>query len=437
MKTGDSRSKTQSVLIIDPALKSRAGHHLNITKALIGIIESQGWEARVLVSIWAAGDIKRELGATGCFHHTLYHRRDWSQLGFRRQCFAFAEILRRQIARWKTLPSVVIFPCCDQVQYNGFAKLAGDLKLPWEPTIFAWHMFPPRMDLELGDSRAVPQRDEYRTAFHNIKSVLGKTGALHIATETKSLRDTYGELSGLPVTLLRSPSILEGLTPPSGRDLNSPVHIVVTGHANVSKGYDLLPAALGDALRKRPNVRFTIHGTISGTGNATAMTKTFEAIKEAAPGVETFTNALDMESYYGVLRSADLILLPYDPKVYRNRGSGIFDESINLGIPTIAPVNCEFAADAIDGRRAIGIKAHTPQAISDAIVAAVDGYSPLAEQARAYALQLEEKKSPRKFVSAILEASNSGDLPGLKESFWQDVWHSFRYVTGAIVSLVP
>jgi glycosyltransferase involved in cell wall biosynthesis len=437
MEPNDSLYKTHSVLIIDPALKSRAGHHLNITKALIAIIESQGWEARVLVSLWAEGNIKQELGATGSFHHTLYHRRDWTQLGFKRHSFAFAEILRRQIIKWKTLPSVVIFPCCDQVQYNGFAKVVSDLELPWRPAVFAWHMLPPRIDLGLGDIGSAPQQDEYKTAFRNIKSALGNTGALYIATETKSLAKTYSELSGLTVTLLRIPSILEDFTPPSGRQLLNPIHVVVTGHANVSKGYELLPAALSGALLKRPNLRITVHGTISGTAKPKAMMKTFKAIKEAGPCVKILTSALDINSYYDLLRSASLLLLPYDPKIYKNKGSGIFDESMILGIPTIAPVDCEFAVEAIDGHRAIGIKAHSPPAISDAIIKAVDSYGQLATQAHSYALQLGEKKNPTKFILAILNSSKAGDLHGLNESIWQRVWHGFKYLIGAIVSLVP
>jgi len=425
------------VLIIDPALKSRAGHHFNITNALIATAKDHGWEARVLVSIWAPADIKRELGATGCFHHTLYHRQDWSRFGFDRQSFAFAEILRHQIAKWKTLPNVVIFPCCDQVQYNGFAKAVRDLNLPWKPAVFAWQMFPPRVDLSLGDVRSLPQVEEYKTAYQNIKSILGAAGALSIATETSSLSDTYTQLSGVPVVILRSPSVLEGITASAAQSPDSLLHVVVTGHANAGKGYERLPAALADVVNKRPNIRFTVHGTISGTENRTTMMKTFEAIKDIGSRVETITHALDTEGYYKLLQSASLLLMPYDPVTYRTRGSGIFDESLNLGIPTIAPEGCEFAAAAIQDKRAVGITAHTPQAIRDAIVSAVDNYSQLAAATRAYASQWQEKKSPKEYVTAVLDTAEAGDWPGLRQNTWRRMWHGIRFVTACVVSLVP
>jgi glycosyltransferase involved in cell wall biosynthesis len=101
--------------------------------------------------------------------------------------------------------------------------------------------------------------------------------------------------------------------------------------------------------------------------------------------VAVSTEALSAEDYISWLCQADIVMLPYDPYVYRTHGSAIFDEAVALGIPVVAPQGCDFPRSAIEEGRAVGIVDVTVEGLVDAICAAADRIDELAGRAEAYA----------------------------------------------------
>ena len=66
--------------------------------------------------------------------------------------------------------------------------------------------------------------------------------------------------------------------------------------------------------------------------------------------VSPIIGPMDLEEYYRVLDFCDVVLLPYDPSMYRFRGSGLFAEAVAYGKPVIvsAGTAMENAADRGD-----------------------------------------------------------------------------------------
>jgi glycosyltransferase involved in cell wall biosynthesis len=138
----------------------------------------------------------------------------------------------------------------------------------------------------------------------------------------------------------------------------------------------------------------------------------FEALRGLGPQVVTNSQVLESEEYLEWLQKADLVLLPYNPEVYRSRGSGVFFEAARLGIPAIVTADCAFAQEAFARRRAVPIERYDSDGVADAILKAVRGLGPLTERARAAALAGTVAKSDATRTALELLAARIRDAKG-------------------------
>ncbi len=84
---------------------------------------------------------------------------------------------------------------------------------------------------------------------------------------------------------------------------------------------------------------------------------------------------------HSVLRRGDIGLLPYDPVGYRRRGSAVFHEVEELGIPIVAPGGAGFAADAISEGHCLGFDRFSPSSISATVLDAIARFDDLTSAA--------------------------------------------------------
>lgn len=76
----------------------------------------------------------------------------------------------------------------------------------------------------------------------------------------------------------------------------------------------------------------------------------------AVQRVQVCQEVLASDEYLARLAEADLLLLPYDPDVYRRRGPGAFSDAHHVGIPVVAPKECAFARPALDDGWGVAMK---------------------------------------------------------------------------------
>jgi hypothetical protein len=134
-----------------------------------------------------------------------------------------------------------------------------------------------------------------------------------------------------------------------------------------------------------------------------------------------------------LLLSADLVVLPYNPQSYKNRGSGIFSEATTLGIPVVAPMGCKFAFAAIEERRATGIENHTAASLADAVSLTINDFEVLRANAKSHAEKLDTEISSRDFIANILTFAPTVDVAnthvGLTKRFWRSLKDYARQFT--------
>lgn len=245
-----------------------------------------------------------------------------------------------------------------------------------------WLLFPPD---QRGLGAHEPDgalRDEYREAFRALKTSIGNPARLHVYCETEELATAYADVTEVQVGVQAGPSMIARRRDIRPTRLDEPV-VACVGHANEAKGYRLLPEAIALALRSNARIRFMIHGTTSNR-DVTQDPETFAALRAMGPRVDLKTGVLSPGDYEEHLQSADLLLLPYDPQIYRSRGSGVFNEATLLGKPTIVTAGCGFAKAAFAEGRSVAIENFDSAAIAEGILQAVEQLESLSSKARAF-----------------------------------------------------
>ena len=158
---------------------------------------------------------------------------------------------------------------------------------------------------------------------------------LQLFADTKPLAELWSKLLDIPITSVPLP-----VTVPVGqaRPANVPPNLVFPGGGRTEKGYCLLPTMVA-ALKER--AQFTIHSGRIDRRSEPAIQKAHRALEaQIGPRVQVIERDLEPDDYLALLRDADLMLLPYDPRAYGPRSSGILAEARALAIPAVVPRGC-------------------------------------------------------------------------------------------------
>ena len=166
------------------------------------------------------------------------------------------------------------------------------------------------------------------------------------------------------------PTLLVSMARAGRRAGNAAPNVISMGVGNTAKGYDLLPGAVARVLRSNDDVTFWIHGVVANSNRAHNLA-IFESLSNMGRRVVTSNAVLTPEEYLAHLLQADLVLLPYDEKVYGMRGSGVFNEAREIGIPIVATRGCGFAAPAFRQGWGVEIAERSPSGVAEAILEAV------------------------------------------------------------------
>ncbi len=386
-------------MIIDPALQGIGGHHYSAAERLAAETGAVGGGYRILCSSRADSNVISTLKAERCFSESIYGRTDAGMLEFERRAKAISKDLVRMV-RW-TRPDLLILPTCDPVLLHAAALSIRSIG-GWQPTILAWFLYPPE------DAQA---QAEYRVAGVSLASVLSSPDQVHACCETTAAMRLLEGCLPFPLERRPGPSALANAiwSPEWGIDAPSCGPIVAcVGHANLGKGYALLPDALLLATANDDSVVFRVHGFIDRR-DAVQDFETFRRLSTLGPNVRVHNGVLSTQRYQEFIAAADILLLPYAPEVYRSRGSGVFNEAERLGKPVIAPRECAFAEEAFAEGRAVAIEKLNPRGIADAIAAAISGLSQLKERA---AIHAGKRKSDglQPLLTKLLKVS-PGPLP--------------------------
>ncbi|MFY9655295.1 MAG: glycosyltransferase, partial [Methylocystis sp.] len=189
----------------------------------------------------------------------------------------------------------------------------------------------------------------------------------------------------------------------------SPPIVAFVGHLGDRKGLALIPGLIRELERRNVKVRWTIAGECFQP-ESSAFSE-IESLAGSHCNVSLAIGPSGLDDYVRQLTSADILLLPYCPDTYEERGSGISEEAETMGVPYIAP-KVAFSSRAVAAGSAIAFERWSVEGIAEAITAALNDLEMMtrAAEERSNKIKQQIKRTRDGILLSLLE------WPSLKES---------------------
>jgi glycosyltransferase involved in cell wall biosynthesis len=391
-------------LIIDPSLHSPDGHHLGVLQRFQTELANLQVGSVSLVSLGASEELGHRENLIPAFGRGIYYRSQWTQREFHDCAANFCADLDSAIRKLRDRPELFVLPAADQATILGLAHYLKRHRRRKPPVVLLWLMMAPHYKKSIHDPSIGPHLAEYNEAFHALRKAVADDSRLHVCCETNAMARAYEPHVGLKIETVIVHKLIQQPRNRRVRQPGEPINIVCAGNANAAKGYFLLPETIHRLNRKRGDLRFLIHGTVEKTDYPQGR-QILLRLSSLSPNVTVRTDVLSTDDYLAWLTQADLILLPYDPYIYKTRGSGICSEAAKLGIPVVATKDCDFAKDAIEERRVVGIEAFNAESVASAVLIAVDRLEEMTACAADYAARHSVDEHFARLLSAAAAAT--------------------------------
>ena len=413
--------------VLDNGLVSCGEHSYQLLLEVCGALSQRGISYRVFGMKGMDAAVIHDIGATPWFTRSLYwgyRRRFPSRRNIIGDTVAMARdfvtgrrsfseqatwrvlngIYQRDLAR---LPSAVW--CCDNIivvpgisqnQILGLVRHLLSLPGAALPKVVCQLMFPPNWTpWDLIGARGAAY---YRQAFDLAGELIGKS--LFFTTENEALAKIYIQQFGIETSLLPIAMRATQAQPnPNGR-----VRFGFFGYSKSEKGFHLLPEAIEICRARNLPVDFTVQIQHSHWERDTV-----EAERKLRwlSGIEIIEGVMGSAEYAQRTNAVDVTLLPYDPKRFGLRGSGLYTEAVAAGRPVIAARGI-YAATGIESGVAEGeiFAPYTSVALADAIERLLPHLAERQSRAAGGAQDFASRHSGEAYVDVILNLVKSANL---------------------------
>src|SRR5471030_1587128 len=133
------------VLIVDPSLRSAAGHHLGVVNAVRRVLKKLNVNSVSLVSLFAPDDFCRDEDLVPIFEKSIYFREEWTRAEFDEGVRKFGADLRAATRQRHLRPDILILPASDQVVVAGLAHYLKRQRPRDSPEILIWIAMEPHV----------------------------------------------------------------------------------------------------------------------------------------------------------------------------------------------------------------------------------------------------------------------------------------------------
>jgi len=223
----------------------------------------------------------------------------------------------------------------------------------------------------------------WRYAITRLRAVMPAEKLIAYATNprlAKVLGDTFQhpcESCPHPPYYMNTDSLGDALAKTDPR-----VTVRLAGQFRREKGADLVIPVILNAARLRPGLSFALQ--VEDRPQAENVAAQLAPISEYGAACDVKFGHVSHEVYLWRVAHSDILLLPYRPKRYALRNSGVFAEAVGFGVVTVVPDRTWMADMLREGWGAGTIfKQATVDGITAALVEAIDARAALSLQAGA------------------------------------------------------
>jgi glycosyltransferase involved in cell wall biosynthesis len=231
---------------------------------------------------------------------------------------------------------------------------------------------------------------------------------VHLAASNRRIARQIERMAEKPCPVFPIPLQIEARAQaaPRRRD-GKGLRIGYCGEGRPEQGVELLPDIVAAVLASQADARFTIQ-----LGCPFATPETRRRLRESGDRVSVLEHCFVGEKFYELLRTFDVLLLPYDPDRYIDRSSQLVIEAIALGLPVIVPARTSLAEEARDYDGGFTeFAAYEVPAIVAAIEAFLADHQALADKSRRAAPACADFHQASTLMDLLLAACRPDQAP--------------------------
>lgn len=356
-------------LILDPSLKNANGHHLAVATDLARSLTLAGHVVTV------AGNFALKLHGVDGARFTTRQLSDFLYEQNGDIGMAHAEFANQFTSSGIGAGDLAYAFCATPTMLAGLVLTLAERKPEERPHIVIRFDRPewrtPETTIGYGDAFALINQFGLRRHFSfSVESNGLQRCFEQSANETFPIRFNFVDQHVDALTsLLGKPAVQDG-----------GVTIAFVGEAREEKGFQLLPDVIETVLSQVDgiNLRFRIQcgaNVWNQTPPIQAAVTRLEAMAKADKRIELLDGALPEDQYLDLIRSADIVFLPYNPPQYRIRGSGVATQAAAFGTQMVV----SHALDIVDTFKGFGAtqsRSWSMRALSDALIERIRDVAP-------------------------------------------------------------
>jgi len=396
------------LLIVEEALKDKAGHFYEYVKSVAELNAAAGGETLVVSHAATDPQIQTELGAA-----PLFARSNWDGVyNYPSAWRRYLAIIRHNLLVYRVM--------------NRFVRRHGPFDLLFAPTVVIYQLIGWRLLMARHGGRGIKQivmlfrnnAGSYapssstptfkrstmilKWAIQSFRPLIAR-GQARFVTDSTRLATEYRALSGIEPEVWPSPRVAAFDVPTNqARAADRPVVFSCLGPARFEKGIDLMQAAIKRYLAANPagRARFVIQW------NAPILDAQGEPYLpdpelRADPRVTLIEQAMPSAVYDAAVAATDVMLLPYRRPSYFARISGVAVEAVTAGVPLIYTRDTWCEDLVCDVGAGIGVPDGDVDGLAAAIAAMTDDFDAYQAQARSRSEQARESHSGEAFIGKL------------------------------------
>jgi glycosyltransferase involved in cell wall biosynthesis len=382
------------LLILDPVLKGYNGHHAEFANLLKAILEAR-FDVGIYCSLTARTPLIIRLKAQPIFWDTYGRDVGNFDSAYAERTRLLVDSLKRIDPRDLDHTTIAVMHTTTIFQLGALAEWFGGLPKARRPRIFLQFQFPPEFGLETDTNWRDVQR-----LIHDAAAALATSGTVRFAANSQPLAERWAEQLDQRCALMPIP-----VRWPDDTEIHvrpEPLTFGFFGGLRPEKGAWLIAEAVPAFLVRHPDARFIVHAPTEESDVSAAQ------ILQRIPQVKVIRTSFNTKAaYFRQFLKAGCILLPYDPRAYAVRTSGVLLEALGLG-RLIITTKGTWMEGAIRDRSASSIAMTDYSA--DGLLESLDkAYRVLLQRTRAPTLDAETMRanSPTAFCEALVRLMQS------------------------------
>ena len=388
-----------SLHILDFAYQSVRGHHHSLNAIITQAAEDAGYIAQV----YASKQISKALISSSvlpAFRSDVYWRAtDASSLErrgaaiFVRTCMDLLFLPLQGLCNSK---SVILVHTTTPWHLQALLTVLGAARSKSRINIF--FMLPP--DYHATQELLVQQQAAYLEA-----GKISVKQALHIRyfVENELLAKVYRNL-GFPNLIcahLPAKNLPENYNSHSGSACDMPCFLFI-GEPRPEKGFQLIMDALEIASQRSLGLQFRMRLSWLGAEHRAIL----ESYDWALLDLEVYEGGIPDDLYFDSIRTADAVLLPYNPIAYRTKNSNIVSECLICGTPVVVTGgnnSLQAYVDSLQAECFVSISEYSSEGLLSAMQQCSVRLPQLKQEASNLAESISAARSPETFIEMLMQ----------------------------------